>query len=234
MNSHDTIDTDAVGNSLDRATTNDAESPAEEIAASFFAEELKLIKSLPQPETEEINKRFVLLGKKTKKYTLILDLDETLVKAIEVPAIEKQGLAAGLGFRVRPHTEDLLKRLSEKYEIIIFTAAEESYGYQALDSLDRDRRYVSKLLGRSHCIYIPQGLWVKDLRIFADRALDEILIADNSILSFSFQLANGIPVMAYDGSSEDDELLVLIDYLEELYEQENIVKVNCERTGLAA
>lgn len=54
---------------------------------------------------------------------------------------------------------------------------------------------------------------MKDLRIFSNRNLDSILIVDNSSLSFSFQPSNGIPVLTWEGSMEDKELMIVTNYI---------------------
>lgn len=54
---------------------------------------------------------------------------------------------------------------------------------------------------------------VKDLRIIQNRSLDSILIVDNSVGSFGPQIANGIPILPFNGSQDDKELLHLKDYL---------------------
>lgn len=54
-------------------------------------------------------------AKDSDGYTLVLDLDETLVHYYE---------AGGEGkFRVRPGAEKFLQEMSELYEVVIFTAA---------------------------------------------------------------------------------------------------------------
>ena len=40
-------------------------------------------------------------------------------------------------------------------------------------------------------------MFVKDLRIVQDRNIEDIIIVDNSIISFAFQLDNGVPICAY-------------------------------------
>jgi TFIIF-interacting CTD phosphatase-like protein len=54
--------------------------------------------------------------KPTKDYTLVLDLDETLLHYFEKSEYEGE-------LRIRPGADEFLKLLSEHYEIIIFTAA---------------------------------------------------------------------------------------------------------------
>lgn len=41
------------------------------------------------------------------------------------------------------------------------------------------------------------GVYVKDLRIIRDRDIKNIIIVDNSIISFAYQMDNGIPIKAY-------------------------------------
>ena len=44
-----------------------------------------------------------------------------------------------------------------------------------------------------------------------------MLIVDNSILSFAFDLDNGVPINSYMGTEQDDrELLFLYSFLEEV------------------
>ena len=60
---------------------------------------------------------------------------------------------------------------------------------------------------------------MKDLRIISDRDLEDIVIVDNSIVSFAFQLSNGIPICAFYSMNkhQDQEMLYLLVYLEEVY-----------------
>jgi CTD small phosphatase-like protein 2 len=85
----------------------------------------------------------------------------------------------------------------------IFTAAEQTYADLIVDRLDPDRKIFSHRLYRQHCFKIDD-VYVKDLRIINDRALEDMLIVDNSIISFAFQLDNGIPICAFFASNTQD------------------------------
>ena len=52
-------------------------------------------------------------------YTLILDLDETLVHFRDIDG--------GGEFLIRPYAEEFLEEMGKYYEIVIFTAAIKSY-----------------------------------------------------------------------------------------------------------
>lgn len=64
-------------------------------------------------------------------------------------------------------------------------------------------------------------MYVKDLRIFCDRNLKDIILVDNSIISFAFQMENGVPIKAYMRQKDDEELLYMVTFLEELYGQQD-------------
>ena len=49
------------------------------------------------------------------------------------------------------------------------------------------------------------------------------MIVDNSIMSFAFDLDNGVPIQSFMGTeTEDKELLFLISFLEEAYFQDDV------------
>ena len=195
----------------------------------MFAEELEIIKRFPTPSSEEIEKRKVALGKKNHKFSLILDLDCTLIYSSPINS-ENSSFA----LKIRPYARQLLKEISEYYEIIIFSAAEANYVQTIVNVLDKERKYVSGILTREHCICIGDEYYIKDLRIIADRKLDEMLIVDDNIFSFAFQIGNGIPVTEYGGDAEDKELSHLISYLITMSKETELVEANRKNIGLVA
>ena len=66
-----------------------------------------------------------------------------------------------------------------------------------LDCLDKDREIIKYRLYRQHCVNTEAGVYVKDLRIIQDRELKDIVLVDNSIISFAFNMDNGVPCGAY-------------------------------------
>jgi len=52
-----------------------------------------------------------------------------------------------------------------------------------------------------------------------------MIIVDNSIMSFAFDLENGVPIKSFMGTEEDDrELLFLVSFLEEAFAIDDIQK----------
>ena len=84
---------------------------------------------------------------------------------------------------------------------------------------------VSARLYREQCVNWG-GMYVKDLTVVANRSLREMVLVDNSVHSFSFQLNNGIPVSSYYNNKEDTELLRLISYLEQIVKLKDVRSAN--------
>lgn len=63
---------------------------------------------------------------------------------------------------------------------------------------------------------------MKDLSIIADRNIKNMMIVDNSIISFAFNLENGIPIKAFLGNENDDELLYMVTFLEEIFVKDDV------------
>lgn len=211
------------------ATSCSTDNDGGSIYTSEYEEELKIIRGLTSPSFEDLHSRLVSLGKMEKKFTLFLDLDETLIKGrIEMSPSGQECLV----FKTRPYLNQLLERLSKTFEIVVFTASSKEYAAQAVDSFDSERKYIKTILSNGSCILTKEGVWVKDLRIILDRSLSKMLIVDNVLFSYAFQLNNGVPITSYEGEDEDRELEYLATYLETLADGEDIVTLNKANLGL--
>ena len=198
---------------------------------NYIKSGLKLISLFPkenyQKEIEKISNSFNLLNNDKNKKTLILDLDETLIHSdldleyknhiitlffdSEEEGEEEKNIPIPL--ILRPKLFDFLNYVKEKYELIIFTASQKNYADKIIDYIEKDQKYFSLRLYREHCIFIKPGLYIKDLRIFKNRDLKNIILIDNSIFSFAHQLNNGILVTSFYNDEDDCFLINLKDYL---------------------
>lgn len=55
------------------------------------------------------------------------------------------------------------------------------------------------------------------MRILEDRKLKNIVLVDNAVVSFAYQIDNGIPILPFYEDKEDTEFLVLMELMDELY-----------------
>ena len=140
------------------------------------------------------------LGKKNPKYkyTLVLDLDETIVHYIKYKNSEY--------IQVRPYLDDFIKELSQFYEIIIFTASFKSYADLAINGIDPEKKIKYRLY-RQHTTKIG-NTFIKDLAKLG-RDLKKVIIIDNCSDNYSLQPKNGINVIDFVGNEDDDILFHL-------------------------
>ena len=108
--------------------------------------------------------------------------------------------------RKRPGADEIIQRLADKYELVIFTASLRSYGNPLIDLYD-PKGYVTHRLYREHCSVIARN-YVKDLRKLG-RDLNKVIIVDNSPISYYLQPENAIPISSWMGNPEDLELYKL-------------------------
>ena len=181
---------------------------------------------------------------KNKKIALF-DLDETIVHCIgeinmnNLESLSKQSdakikvsLPGGkkevtIGINIRPHWEEALNKIKKSYHIVAFTASHESYADPVLNYLDPNKKYFEYRLYRSHCVLCnidDMKFYIKDLKILEDNYdLKDVVIIDNSLLSFAYHLDNGIPISPFYESKVDTELLDIADFLVK-YANENDIR----------
>lgn len=91
-----------------------------------------------------------------------------------------------VSIKMRPYLDMALDYLAKFYEICVFTAGTQDYADACLDYLDPERQIIKHRLYRQHCVNPVYGVYVKDLRIVADRPLEDIILVDNSVISFAY------------------------------------------------
>ncbi len=207
---------------------------------------LVLFDTLPRPNPEDITARKVEFGKPTRQKTLVLDMDETLIHAKSLEAAgenweedyritlkDDDGSDMVFCVKNRPSLVECLERLGQFYELVVFTAAERSYAEAIIANFDPDRKYIQQILCREQC-FNSKGFLVKDLRIISDRRIEDMIIVDNSIVCFAFNLDNGVPISPYMGDNPmDEELIFMCSYLEDVYHHEDIRVGNMQNFKLS-
>ena len=162
------------------------------ILASVFLKGNIEFKSEPAPYLHTVNH---------KPYSLILDLDETLVHFKVNPDNESEGV-----LKVRPGVMEFLEAVDKYYELIIFTCATQEYANLLIDAIEENKIYFEHRLYRQHTVIIDND-FVKDLTRIG-RPLDKIAIVDNMPQNFRLQKENGINIKAFWGEDIYDTALI--------------------------
>ncbi|CAD8080056.1 unnamed protein product [Paramecium sonneborni] len=178
-----------------------------QIAKEIIQDENKNnMNSKKQSRLFDQKKQIFLPKKPLKAYTLVLDLDETLVHYQELPN-------GGGQFLVRPYAEEFLEKLSKYYELVIFTAAQPDYANFIIDIIDKHKVVIARLY-REHTLF-KNNMYIKDLSILG-RSLEKVIIVDNMPENFQLQPENGIYILSWTGDQNDRALKDLMPLLEQI------------------
>ena len=151
-----------------------------------------------------------LNNKSNKPYTLVLDLDETLIHFKSNPNNESSGK-----IMIRPFLYDFLKNIKKDFELIIFTAATQDYADPIINAIEKDEKYFDYRLYRIHTTIIDND-FVKDLSKLG-RDLNRTIIVDNMKQNYKNQPNNGITIRPFWGKDVEDTALVdLLDILKKI------------------
>ena len=176
---------------------------------------------------------------KNKTKIALFDLDETLVHCTK----EKKGLngdsvniklptnkVVNVGLNIRPKWKEALDLIKSHYHIVVYTASHQSYADAVLDYLDKENKYFQYRLYRNHCVQCDiDGIkfYVKDLDTLSEKYnLKDVVLIDNSVLSFAYHLNNGIPIVPYIEQKEDSQLLMLAYYLVSIANFDDLTEEN--------
>ena len=165
--------------------------------------------------------------KKCYKYTLVLDLDETLIylmpNNIYLNSDGKIGEAKHT-LIFRPGLINFLQRMKPLYEMVIFSFGTYQYVDSVIRIIERKETYFEHILYRQHAT-INSGEYIKDLSLLG-RDLKNIIIVDDIPQVFKLQERNGICIKPFYGDAVTDRntLKILGKILE-------TVRFDAEETG---
>ena len=168
----------------------------------------------------------------SSKKVLIFDLDETLIhsqrdistcaKIVKVNVYNNNNNYMLLGVNIRPCLKELFMKLKDKFHFVIFTSAFKKYADPIIDLIDPYGEIFCLRLYRHHCIQVMlhnEICYIKDLRIFKGIVdIDNVVIVDNSIMSFCYQVDNGVPVLPFYDNMNDREIIYLCEFMLKVYE----------------
>ena len=147
--------------------------------------------SKPRPPFLTQNIQYSKFNKKI--FTLILDLDETLIKF----QIGKDNLEKGK-ILFRPGLFQFLNKAFPLFDLILWTVATKDYADNIINNIEKDKKFFSARLYREHATS-KNKIYVKDLSNLG-RPLDKVIIIDDKESSFSLQRNNGILIRPFHGS----------------------------------
>ena len=165
--------------------------------------------------------------KKCYKYTLVLDLDETLIylmpNNIYLNSIGKFGEGKHT-LILRPGLINFLQKMKPLYELVIFSFGTYQYVDNVIKIIEKKEKFFEHVLYRQHAT-VNNGEYIKDLSLLG-RDLKNIIIVDDIPQVFKLQERNGICIKAFYGDTvtERNTLKILGKILE-------TVRFDAEETG---
>lgn len=176
--------------------------------------------------------KFVNLPHSDFSKVLILDMDETLIHCVDDIETQEPDVILEIdfpgeeivcaGINIRPYLMECLQEANQYMQVIVFTASHQTYADAILDYLDPQGTLFQYRMYRQHCVQTPEGYYVKDLRVIMNREMKDMVLVDNSVYSFAYQIDNGIPIISYYDDPRDEELLHLMYYTKCLSECEDV------------
>lgn len=126
---------------------------------------------------------------------------------------------------MRPYCKEFLEKISKLYEVFLFTASTEAYAKAIIESIDTNK-IIKGLFTDKVTMNTKNGFIIKDLRIFVNRNLKDMIIVDNLAHCFSYQIDNGVPLLEWQSDPNDRELKYLYGYLKKAVEYDDVREYN--------
>ena len=184
----------------------------------------EIMQILKNYEINKVEAPFLVTPSK-KKYTLVLDLDETLIHLRQKKDVinikndvnikinnksdyfydnyDKNHNKYLLQFRVGLFS--FLTILKPFYEIISFTSATKEYADVIIDEIEKKRKFFDHKFYREHTV-IYKDTFVKDISRIG-RDIKKIIIIDNNERNFVLNKKNGIKIAPYYGDEDNNNII---------------------------
>ena len=139
------------------------------------------------------------------KYSLVLDLDETLVciKRDRNNKIKLDPRNNLITLILRPGLLGFLHKMKKIYELILFSLGTSEYVSPIIKNLEKNEQFFEHVLYRQHVTY-DNGYFFKNLNLL-NRDVKNIIIVDDNYKNFKYHKSNGICIKPFFGDSLNDK-----------------------------
>ena len=139
---------------------------------------------------------------KNQKYTLVLDLDETLVYC--QPNVNNNNNINDVLINLRPGLHEFLHDMKLLFELVIFTSGTPDYVDPIVKIIEKEEKYFDYILYRQHITKDENGDSLKNLNLIG-RDLKNVIIIDDIAKYFKLQKENGICIRPFCGNNLADK-----------------------------
>ena len=145
-----------------------------------------------------VSKPYININKNSKKYSLILDLENILLYFNKFSGT----------ISLRPGLTSFLKEIKKYYEIIIFTSKDEKYIEPLIKFIEKKEKFFSYKFYIQHNIIINKT-FIKDISRIG-RSLNKIIMIDNILQNYRNQKNNTIIIKSFFGDDDNDKNLIYL------------------------
>ena len=150
--------------------------------------------------------------KSNYKYSLVLDLDETLIcikRDNNNNKIKHNKFNNLMTLILRPGLLDFLHKMKKLYELILFSLGTSEYVSPIIKNIEKKEKFFEHILYREHVTYDDNGNFFKNLNLL-NRDVKNILIVDDNSKNFKYHKSNGICIKPFYGDLNNDKITLKI------------------------
>ena len=159
----------------------------------------KILKMINEYQKTKVEPPFIKTPN-NKKYSLVLDLDETLMN-LEL----KDSASNKYMLHLRPGLYSFLSNIKPYYELMTFTSASKEYAMPIIKEIELKEKYFDYNFFREHSVIVGND-FVKDISRIG-RDMKKIIIIDNIEENFRLNKKNGIKIAPFYGQNRNETVL---------------------------
>ena len=156
---------------------------------------------------QDNNKKYLLPEiKEDKKYSLILDLDETIIysqRKFNYKVRKTENRINKKKIILRPGLYEFLHEMKSLFELIVFSSGTPDYVDPIIKIIEKNEKYFDHILYRHHITLDENGNNIKNLDLIG-RDISKVIIIDDIPRYFSLHKQNGINIKPFCGNILSD------------------------------